>query len=93
MTKYKRKEGKRNTRWTDEDLDLLRTLAAQGVSNWDIGKRLDRSHGAITQQLYLMRRQDEVDRFVDAVMEDYHEVEVTPKPSLWRRIVGVIRPV
>jgi len=93
MTKYKRKEGKRNTRWTDEDLDLLRTLAAQGVSNWDISKRLDRSPGSVSAQLYLMRKQDEADRFVDAVMEDYHEVEVTPKPSLWRRIMNIIRRV
>ena len=91
--KYKPKEGKRNTLWTEEDRDLLRTLAAQGVSHWDIGRRLDRSPGSISQQLYLMRKQDEADRFVDAVMEDYHEVEVTPKPSMWRRIMNIIRSV
>lgn len=91
--KYKPKEGKRNTRWTDEDRDLLRTLAAQGVPYFKIAERLKCTTAAVGAQLHKMRKQDDAERFIDAVMEDYHEVEVTPKPSLWRRIINIIRRV
>lgn len=62
--KYKPKEGKRNTRWTDEDRDLLRTLHQQGVSYYDIAKRLDRSHGSIAQQIHIMKKRDEAEAYV-----------------------------
>lgn len=62
--KYKRKEGKKNTRWTDEDRDLLRTLHQQGETIYGISIRLDRSYGAIAQQLYLMRQRDEAEGYI-----------------------------
>lgn len=84
---------KKYERWTDEDRDLLRTLHTQGVSHADMAKRLGRTPNAVAQVLCKMRKQDKAERFIDAAVEDYHEVEAPPKPSLWRRIINVIRRV
>ena len=90
---YLSKTYKAPARWTDEDRDLLRTQHAQGVSPEDAGKRLNRTPLAVTLMLHRMRKQDKVERFIDVAVEDYHEVEAPPKPSLWRRIINVIRRV
>jgi hypothetical protein len=79
MTKYNPKARNRSARWTDEDRDLLRTLAERGVPHEYIARRLKRTRGSVTAQLYLMRQQG--------------AVEAPPTPSLWRRIVNFIRPV
>lgn len=61
---YKNKASRTNTRWTDEERERLRTLHQQGESSWDIARILDRSHGAITQKIYWMRRQDAAEGYV-----------------------------
>jgi hypothetical protein len=65
MAKYKPKtSSKRNTPWTDEDRRHLRTLYEQGVSAWNMAQLLDRSTGAIYQQIYIMRKQDATEGYV-----------------------------
>lgn len=88
--KYKRKEGKKNTRWTDADREVLRALYEQGASYKSMADLLDRSIGGITQQLHEMKKQDAVDKYVhvrepkpdikpyvltDAMLEDFHLYE------------------
>jgi hypothetical protein len=65
MAKYKHKTvNKHNTPWTGEDRHQLRTLYEQGVSAQSMAKLLDRSTGAIYQQLYIMRKQDATEGYV-----------------------------
>lgn len=67
-----------NTKWTDEDRALMVSLHNEGMSNWDIAKQLNRSHGAIQQQLYLLRK--ETEKQVSAAL--------TKKPW-WKRLLGL----
>lgn len=62
--KYKRKEGKKHTRWTEADLTALRTMHQQGMPHFEIGKLLDRSTGAITAQIFLMKKRDAAEGYV-----------------------------
>jgi lysozyme family protein len=52
--KYRPKAGKKNTVWTESDIDMLRTMYHAGFSKWDIAKELDRSSGAVQQRIYNM---------------------------------------
>jgi uncharacterized protein YciI len=80
--KYRRKEGKKNTRWTDEDKARLRTLYEQGLTYYQIGQLLDRSEGSIAQQIYQMKKRDAAEGYVH-VAGGVTELS-TSKPSLQR---------
>lgn len=59
MTRYKKKQtSKRNTPWTDADRRRLRTMYEAGSTPFQIAQALDRSYGAIYQQIYNMRKAD-----------------------------------
>ena len=77
-----------NTKWTDADRDLLRTLHQQGESTWNISVRLDRSPGAISQQLYLMKQRDEAEGYVH-VVGNVTEI-ITPPPARTRPELNVL---
>lgn len=96
--KYKPKEGKRHTRWTEADLTALRTLHQQGMTHFEIGKLLDRSTGAITAQIFLMNKRDAAEGYIHVSdtlttydeMTDANEIslDVAPSKPWWKRLFG-----
>ena len=95
--KYKRKAGKKNTRWTDEDKARLRTLYQQGVTYYEMGQLLDRSTGSIAQQIYQMNKRDAAEGYVhvsDTLTTqdaEYHVSSDTTTSTLkrwWKRLFG-----
>ena len=95
--KHKRMDSKRNTPWTDEDRDLLRTLHTQGISYYAIARRLGRSHGAIAQQVYLMKQRDAAENYVyvsgtltteDATMDVSSDTTTSTLKRWWARLFG-----
>ena len=62
--KYKRKAGKKNTPWTETDLDALRTLHQQGNTYAAMARLLDRTTGGVAQQLYKMKKRDAAEGYV-----------------------------
>jgi hypothetical protein len=77
--KYKPKGTNTHTVWTESDIATLRELYAQGVSNWDISKELNRSHGAIQSRVYLLRLHE----------KKSDSSETLPNKSWWRRLLGI----
>ena len=57
--KYKPKQGRTNTPWTDAERDTMHELREAGVGIAQIAEALGRSRGAITSQLYLSKRRKE----------------------------------
>jgi len=95
--KYKRKEGKKNTRWTDEDRARLRSLYQQGLTYYMIGQMLDRSEGSIAQQIYQMNKRDAAEGYVhvsdaltteDATMNVSSDTTTSTLKRWWNRLMG-----
>jgi IS30 family transposase len=57
--KYKPKQGRANTPWTEVERDAIHDLQGTGATIRQIAEALDRSPGAITSQIYLMKRRKE----------------------------------
>lgn len=89
--KYKRKEGRTNTRWTDDEVDTLVNMYHTGASNWDIAKQLGRSHGAVTQRIYSMQLHKQPKRYetVSVALTTYDETPTVEKKPWWKRILGL----
>ena len=99
--KYRPKAGKKNTVWTESDIDMLRTMYHAGFSKWDIAKALDRSSGGVQSRIYILQLHKQNKKYgtvsdaltnQDATMDAWDNTP-TQEPTTWigriKRLLGI----
>lgn len=89
----------KNTKWTDEEMEVLRTMYHTGVTYKDIARVLNRSVGAVQQRAHKMgitggrvTRQFVSEPLTsDGVIDDLNEIslDVAPNTPWWKRMLGL----
>lgn len=88
---------KRN-KWTEEEIEVLRTMYHAGTKHKDIARILNRSVGAVQQRASMMgltadggRRYVSEPLTSDGVIDDLDEIslDVAPNKPWWKRMLGI----
>lgn len=89
----------KKNKWTDEELDALRTMYHTGVPYKDIARILNRSEGAVQQRASMIgltgsrnRRKYVSDTLTSGgVVEDLDEISfgAAPNTPWWKRMLGI----
>ena len=89
---------KRN-KWTEEEIEVLRTMYHAGTKHKDIARILNRTEGAVQQRAHKMgltadgsRRKYVSEPLTnDGVINDLDEIslDVAPNKPWWKRMLGI----
>ena len=89
----------KNTKWTEEEIEVLRTMYHAGTKHKDIARILNRSVGAVQQRASMMgltadggrRKYVSEPLTSDGVIDDLDEIslDVAPNKPWWKRMLGI----
>lgn len=89
----------KKTKWTEEELEVLRTMYHAGEKHKDIARILNRTEGAVQQRASMMgitaegnrRRYVSEPLTSDGVIDDLNEIslDVAPNKPWWKRMLGI----